>query len=54
LKTKCISHCRLVGPLSVINLKEKSDADRDYRVTADDIISYEKEFGKIPEGGIVS
>ncbi|KAF6025881.1 kynB [Bugula neritina] len=44
---------RLVGPLSVINLEEKSDKDRDYRVTADDITSYEKEFGKIPKGGIV-
>jgi len=35
-------------------LEEKSDKDRDYRVTADDITSYEKEFGKIPKGGIVS
>jgi len=44
----------LVQPLSVINLQAQANYYRDYEATPDDIITFEKEFGKIPEGGIVS
>jgi kynurenine formamidase len=44
---------RLVGPAVVVDVREKAQGDRDYRVTAQDISGEEKARGAIPAGAIV-
>ena len=44
---------RLVGPAYVIDASQASAADPDYLLTAGDVIAFEAEHGRIPEGSIV-
>ena len=38
---------RLVGPVVVIDVSEKAAADRDYRVSAEDVLAFEAKDGRI-------
>ncbi|HJR58526.1 MAG TPA: cyclase family protein, partial [Vicinamibacterales bacterium] len=38
---------RLVGPVVVIDVSEKAAADRDYRVSAEDVLAFEAKHGRI-------
>jgi len=44
---------RLIGPAVVIDVSGAAAKDADYRVTADDIASWEKQHGQIPDNSIV-
>jgi kynurenine formamidase len=44
---------QLVGPAFVIDVSRQSQADVDYLVNVADIVKFEAEHGRIPEGGIV-
>ncbi|MBI4545401.1 MAG: cyclase family protein [Gemmatimonadetes bacterium] len=44
---------RLVGPAVVIDISERATADRDYRLTAGDVLEFESVHGQIPAGSIV-
>lgn len=44
---------QLVAPAVVIDVSAQASADRDYRLTADDVHAFEREHGRIPEGAIV-
>lgn len=44
---------QLVAPGIVVDVTEKCSADRDYRVSAEDLQNWEKKNGKIPDGSIV-
>ena len=44
---------RLVGPGVVIDVKEKAAENPNYGVTVDDVLDFEREFGRIPPGAIV-
>lgn len=44
---------KLVGPGVVIDVRDKVKNNANYGVTVQDILDYEKEFGKIPPGAIV-
>ena len=44
---------QLVGSGIVVDITEKCAADRDYRVTVEDIQSWEQKHGKVPDGSIV-
>lgn len=44
---------RLAGPGVVIDVKAKAAADRDYRVTVDDLNVWESKYGRIPYGAVV-
>ncbi len=44
---------QLVGPGIVIDVSEQCMDDRDYRVTVEDCLAWESEFGGIPDGAIV-
>jgi kynurenine formamidase len=41
---------RLVGPVVVIDVSDKAAADRDYRVTPEDILDFEARHGRIESG----
>ena len=43
----------LIGPAAVIDVSEASAADRDYRFTREDVLSWEEANGPLPEGAIV-
>jgi kynurenine formamidase len=43
----------LVGPAVVIDVAEQAAADRDYRLTVDDLERWEAKYGRIPDGAIV-
>ncbi len=43
----------LVLPAVVIDIRGKAEEDPDYRLTVEDILSWEKEHGRIPEGSMV-
>ncbi len=43
----------LVGAAVVIDVSEQAAADRNYRLTADDVLAFEDEHGQIPAGAIV-
>lgn len=43
----------LIGPGVIIDVREKASADPDYRVTIQDLIEWEDEYGRIPEGAVV-
>lgn len=43
----------LIGPAVVIDVAQKAEADRDYRLTVDDVIEFEAEHGRIPAGSMV-
>lgn len=44
---------RLIGPAVVIDVTAQAAADPDYRATADDVLAFEREHGRIPPGTIV-
>lgn len=44
---------RLIGPAAVIDVSEKAASDRDYRFTAQDVLDWEAEHGRLPDGAIV-
>jgi len=44
---------RLIGPAAVIDLSAKTEGNPDYEVTPDDILAWEAEHGRLPEGTIV-
>jgi kynurenine formamidase len=44
---------RTIGPAMVIDVRRQADADRDYRLTAEDVRRWEKRYGRVPTGAIV-
>jgi len=44
---------QLIAPAVVIDVSAKADADPDYRLSTDDLRSWEKAHGSIPSGAIV-
>jgi kynurenine formamidase len=44
---------RLVGPAVVVDVQTQSDSSRDYRIDAGAMERWERDNGRIPEGGIV-
>ena len=44
---------KLIGPATVIDVRGQASRDRDYRVTVEDIRSWEKAHGRIPDGAVV-
>jgi kynurenine formamidase len=48
-----ISLRQLIGPAVVIDVGAKAAADPDYRLTMDDVRSWEKKHGTVPSGAIV-
>ncbi|RDI96212.1 cyclase family protein [Meiothermus sp. QL-1] len=45
---------RLIAPLAVINIKAKADRNPDAEVTIDDILAWERSFGRLPNGAFVA
>ncbi len=46
-----LSSC--IGPAVVIDVRAQAAADRDYRLTVDDITAWEQRNGRVPSGAIV-
>jgi len=44
---------QLIAPAVVIDVTSKASADRDYRLTRDDVLEFEKQHGRIAAGMIV-
>lgn len=44
---------RLVGPLAVIDIRERVARDPDTMVMPDDILAWERRYGRLPRGAIV-
>jgi kynurenine formamidase len=44
---------QLMAPAVVIDVAAKAAADRDYRLTREDVLDFERRHGRIPEGAIV-
>jgi len=44
---------QLIGPAVVIDVTSKAAADRDYRLSVDDVAAFEREHGRIAAGTIV-
>jgi len=44
---------QLIAPAIVIDVTKKTSADADYRLTVDDVKTWEKRNGRIPDGAIV-
>jgi len=44
---------RFIGPAVVIDIRAKAKANPDYRVTVDDLLLWEKKYGRIPDGAFV-
>lgn len=44
---------RLIGPAAVIDVSKASEANRDYRFTAQDILDWERAHSTLPKGAIV-
>jgi len=44
---------RLIAPAIVIDVAEQAAADRDYRLTPDDVLAWEREHGEVPAGATV-
>ena len=44
---------RLIGPAAVIDVSEKALANRDYRITREDLLQWEEAHGELPPGAIV-
>jgi kynurenine formamidase len=44
---------QLVAPAVVIDITARASADRDYRLTRDDVLQFEKQYGRIASGTIV-
>lgn len=48
-----IALANLIAPAVVIDIKDKAAANADYELTADDILAWEAEHGKIPANSLV-
>ncbi|MCF6159165.1 MAG: cyclase family protein [wastewater metagenome] len=44
---------QLIGPAIVMNITQKVEQNADYTLSLSDILSWEKTYGRIPEGSIV-
>ena len=44
---------QLIAPAVVIDVSDRTAADRDYRLTPEDVLAFEKRHGTIPRGSIV-
>lgn len=44
---------RLIAPGVVVDVEKKAAADRDYQITAEDLVEWEKQNGRIPDGCIL-
>ena len=44
---------RLIGPAFVIDVTKAVDADRDYQIRTDDIVAWERRYGRLPPNAIV-
>jgi kynurenine formamidase len=44
---------QLVGPAVIVDVTGKCEANRDYRISVDDLLDWEKAHGRIPERAIV-
>ncbi|MBX2998468.1 MAG: cyclase family protein [Caldilineaceae bacterium] len=44
----------LIGPLAVIDIRSKAEADPDAQLTPDDIAAWEASYGPLPDGAIVA
>jgi kynurenine formamidase len=44
---------RLIGPAVVIDVTAQAAADRDYRLTREDVLAWEHEHGAVPAGALV-
>jgi len=42
-----------IGPAAVVDVRAQAARDRDYRVSVDDLLGWEKMHGRLPEGAIV-
>ena len=45
---------RLVAPLVVVRIRDRAAKDPDTLVTANDILEWEKRYGRIPAGALVA
>lgn len=44
----------LVGPLAVVDIRAKAAVNSDAQLTPDDLMAYEADYGRIPDGAIVA
>ncbi|HEY0604593.1 MAG TPA: cyclase family protein [Herpetosiphonaceae bacterium] len=44
---------RLIGPLAVIDVQGRAARDPDTQVTPDDLLAWERRYGRIPSGAVV-
>jgi kynurenine formamidase len=44
----------LVGPLAIVDIRAKAEANADAQLTPDDLRAWEEEHGRLPDGGIVA
>lgn len=44
---------QLIAPAVVLDVRERASADRDYRLTVDDVLAWERTHGQIPARSIV-
>ena len=44
---------RLIGPAAVVDVSAASAANADYRFTVEDVLKWERENGRLPDGAIV-
>src|SRR5919106_6528543 len=51
--TEQIPLAQTIGPGVVVDVRSKTDADRDYLLQPTDIAAWEKRYGRVPKGAIV-
>ncbi|WP_337845217.1 cyclase family protein [Thermus sp.] len=44
----------LIAPLAVVHIHEKAAKDPDAQVTVDDLLAYERRYGRLPKGALVA
>ncbi len=44
----------LIAPLAVVHIHEKAAKDPDAQVTVDDLLAYERQYGRLPKGAFVA
>lgn len=49
-----IAPSSLIAPLAVIDVTAAAESDEDYGLTVDDILSWESEYGPLPDGALVA
>ena len=53
LEAESFVYFRLVDPLTLVDLRNEAERDRDYLATEKDILGWEKKFGKVKKGSVV-